>query len=78
MEEKYKSDAGVFAIGLTKKELRQLLWWACVGVARSKGGIYEYTVPQMISYFAKNLNIKLPYKPEFNARMKAYKRKRTF
>lgn len=75
MTKEYKPDKGIFAIGMTKKELRVLLWWACVGVARSKGGVYEKTIPKMIKYFAKQLKVKLPYKPEFNAKIKEYKRK---
>jgi hypothetical protein len=75
MKEKYKSDAGIFAIGLTKKEIRMLVFWACVGVARSKGGMYEKVMPSLLEYFAEKLGLVLPFKPEFNAKMKAYKRK---
>lgn len=73
--EEYKSDKGVFAIGMTKKEIKMLVYWACVGVARSKGGTYEKIMPSLLRYFAKECKIILPYKPEFNAKMKAYKRK---
>ena len=74
--EEYKSDAGTFAIGMTKKEIRMLLFWATVGIARSKGGMYEKIIPAMIRYFAKKLNITLPYKPQFNAKFMDYVRKR--
>lgn len=74
-ERGYKSDVGVFAIGMTRKEIRALCWWACIGIARSKGGTYEKVMPIMLEYFAKNLKFNLPYKPEFNAKIKSYKRK---
>jgi len=70
----YKSDAGAFAIGLTKKEIKMLTFWACVGVARSKGGMYEQVIPSLLKYFSKECKIKLPYKPEFNSKIKEYKR----
>ena len=72
-KEEYKSDAGVFSIGMTKKEIRVLCWWACVGIARSKGGSYQEVAPKMVKYFSEKMKFRLPYKPEFNARMKAYK-----
>ena len=75
MDKEYKSDAGVFAIGMTKKEIRVLVYWACIGIARAKGGSYESVAPQMVRYFAKELKIKLPYRPEFNSKTRSYKRK---
>ena len=74
--EEYKPDIKPFAIGLTKKEIRMLIWWACKGIATSKGGTYEETIPKLIKYFAKELNLQLPYKPEFNSRQKSYFRKK--
>ena len=61
-----------WAIGLTKPEIRQLLWWACIGIARSKGGSYDKTIPELIEELAKKLKIQLPEKPEFNSRWKRY------
>ncbi len=69
-EQEYKPDGGTFAIGMTKKEIKVLCFWATIGIARSKGGSYAEIAPQMISYFAKELKFKLPYKPEFNAKFK--------
>jgi hypothetical protein len=74
-EKEYKPDAGVFAIGLTKKEIKMLTFWACIGIVRSKGGTYERIIPSLLKYFSKKLKIKLPFKPEFNAKMKSYRRK---
>ena len=69
----YKSDAGTFAIGMTRKEIRILCFWACVGIARSKSGQYENVAPQMVKYFSEKLKFPLPYKPEFNAKWKKWK-----
>lgn len=73
-KEEYKSVVETFGIGMTKKEIRTLCWWACVGIARSKGGTYEKIAPKMIKYFAEKLKFRLPYKPEFNTKIKQYKR----
>jgi hypothetical protein len=70
----YKPDAGYFSIGMTKKEIRMLVYWACIGIARSKGGAYQNKMPAFLEYFAKKLKIRLPYKPEFNSKIKLYKR----
>lgn len=75
-KEEYKIDAGTFAIGFTKKEIRILTWWACIGIARSKSGQYQKDAPKLIKYLADKFKIELPYRPEFNAKIKAYKRKK--
>jgi hypothetical protein len=64
-QEEYKSDVGTFSIGLTKKEISMLVFWACIGVSKCKGGMYEKTIPKLLRYFSKQLKIKLPVKPEF-------------
>jgi hypothetical protein len=61
---------------MTKKEIKILCWWACIGIARSKGGMYEKIAPKMVTYFAKHIKFALPYKPEFNARWKKSYRKK--
>ena len=65
IEEEYKPDAGIFSIGMTRKEIRVLTFWACTGISNSRGGSYEKVAPKMVKYFAKHLNIKLPCKPVF-------------
>lgn len=74
--ENIKRKTQTWAIGLTKQEIRQLLWWATIGIARSKGGSYDTTAPVLIKELAKELKILLPYKPEFNTMIKKYYRKK--
>ena len=52
-QEEYKSDAGVYAIGVTKKELRVLSFWANVGLSKSKGGYQFELAKKMVKYFLK-------------------------
>ena len=53
-EEEYKLDAGVYAIGVTKKELRVLSFWANVGLSKSKGGYQFELAKKMVKYFLKH------------------------
>lgn len=63
--EEYKPDGGIFAIGMTKKEIKVLVFWASVGISKSKSGSHANIAPKMIKYFAKELKIQLPVQPKF-------------
>ncbi len=58
-QKEYTPDKSVFAIGMTKKEIKILLFWANVGLKKAKGGSYYKLAGKMVDYFAKNLKIKL-------------------
>lgn len=57
MKETYKPDAGVFAIGLTKKEIKILVFWANVGLKKAKDGYQIETARVMTKYFKKELKL---------------------
>ena len=61
----YKPDAGVFAIGLTKKEIKMLIFWASVGVSKSKGGSYDKVIIKTLRYFSKETKTTLPVTLKF-------------
>lgn len=63
----YRPDKGPYLIGMTKKEIAQLVYWAAVGVASSKGGSYKNTISDLVLYFSKELKITLPVRPYFKA-----------
>ena len=72
----YKQDRGVWAVGLTKREISMLLFWASKGIASSMGGTYEEVIPSFLKSLAKEVGFKLPFRPEFNSRIKDYHRKK--
>ena len=54
-----------------RRYLRALVFWACIGVAKSNAGSYGEIIECVVYNFAKQLKMTLPFKPEFNS----YKRK---
>jgi len=74
-EKEYKRDNGIWAVGLTKREISMLLFWASKGIATSNGGTYEKVMPSFLKSLAKEVGFKLPFRPEFNSKIKDYCRK---
>ena len=54
-----KRDKEEFVI--TRKDLRQLLFWASIGVSGSKGGSYAGTIVMTIATWADALRLSIPY-----------------
>ena len=54
-----KRDKEEFAI--TRKELRALLFWASIGVCRSRGGSYSDIIQLTIAQWTEALNLNSPY-----------------
>lgn len=48
---------------ISDSEIRQLVFWASVGIGMSNGGSYASTVPYVIAAWSKVVNIK----PIYNA-----------
>ena len=62
-----KRDKQEFVI--TRKELRQLLFWASIGVCKSSGGSYGHTIEGTICEWSTTLGLNIPYHvkyPEFH------------
>lgn len=62
-----------YEIGLTTNKMRQLLWWACIGISNATGGKYEETAPFVVQYLAEELKYRLSCKPRFQDSKKNYK-----
>ncbi len=51
-------------------ELRGLLWWACVGINKSRGGYCSDEIESIIESYAEELKFTLPDLPLFGRRLK--------
>lgn len=60
---RYKNDENVKVV---KKNLRALLFWACVGVTKSNGGSYEKDIVNIIKSYAEYIRFTVPYQLRFN------------
>jgi len=58
-QQEYTPNKDIFCIGMTKKEMKVLLFWANVGIKKAKGGSYYSLARKMVDYFITNLKIKL-------------------
>lgn len=47
-------------------DLRALLFWATVGVAKAKGGSFR-DIENIIESYAEHLKFKTPFKPKFGS-----------
>lgn len=47
-------------------DLRALLFWASVGIAKSKSGSYR-DICNILSQYSEDIKFTLPYKPEFDS-----------
>lgn len=54
-------------IDIIPHDLRALLFWACIGIAKSKGGAYEDEIEHIIESWNQDVGATLPCKAEFGA-----------
>ena len=46
-------------------DLRALLFWATIGVTKSRGGYQQSEIEHILESYAENLKFKLPAEPKF-------------
>ena len=46
-------------------DLRALLFWATIGISKTKGGAYQDTIEDIIESYAKHFEYQLPRPPKF-------------
>jgi len=51
---------------IVTSDLRALLFWASIGIAKSQGGSYQ-EICNILAQYSEDIGFKLPYKPEFGS-----------
>jgi len=54
-------------VEVVRQDLRALLFWATVGVSRSRAGSYSNIIEHVLESYADFLHYKLPYPPRFKS-----------
>jgi len=50
--------------------LRALLFWATIGVTKSRGGYRDNQITAIIDHYAREIHFQLPAKPDFRKWLK--------
>lgn len=60
-------------VEVVNSDLRALLFWAAIGMRKSRGGAYEDELPNILTCYAKWLDFKFEKPPKFGADLKSHR-----
>ena len=52
---------------IAKHQMRGLVFWAGIGIAKSNAGSYGGWIEELVSELAKDIRVALAYPPQFNS-----------